>query len=404
VSAKDQLVEHWLEAVQDLGDEFPPLDVSFMNFLPSRIGREKNPKRRVEKEELPEKEIFTVHKRDPNDLAVKRPHKRLLSEPFVSNASQKIENVQSKADKTTASKMEKKEKEKIAKADEDLEEILKEKEAAFKQMEFNEENTMVCDFQLLPEYRGSCVAGRGFPLNEKDRAELQRQVCDLVAKGFVEPVPGDQQPQAVSPAFLVAKPDGSKRLVVDYSKLNRLVAPCALPLPLMDPILDNLSACRFKTKMDLQAGFWQVRLSDSAKSLTAFILPDQTVFRFKVLPMGLSVSPGVFQSFTSRHVRNFKQDPVVQHLFSSGSVVEVMVDDFVLGSPSRAEHLQLLRLWLTYAVDNWLYFKRAKCVFMQPSLEVLGRWVGFRQWGPLPNKLEKIIVKKPTCVAELRSL
>jgi hypothetical protein len=172
----------------------------------------------------------------------------------------------------------------------------------------------------------------------------------------------------------------------------------------MDPILENLSACRFKTKMDLQAGFWQVRLSDSAKSLTAFILPDQTVFRVKVLPMGLSVSPGVFQSFTSRHVRNFKQDPVVQHLLSSGSVVEVMVDDFVLGSPSRAEHLQLLRLWLKYAVDNCLYFKRAKCVFMQPSLEVLGHWVGFRQWGPLPNKLEKIIVKKPTCVAELRSL
>ena len=91
-----------------------------------------------------------------------------------------------------------------------------------------------------------------------------------------------------------------RRFVVDYSKLNKLLQPCALPLPLMDHLLDKLAACKFKSKMDLTSGFWQVRLSPESKNLTSFILPNQMVYRFKVLSVkvafctfsGLGSKPG----------------------------------------------------------------------------------------------------------------
>ena len=99
----------------------------------------------------------------------------------------------------------------------------------------------------------------------------------------------------------------------------------------MEQLLDALARCPVKSKMDLQSGFWQVKLSEESKKLTSFILPDQSVYRFKVLPMGLAVSPGVFQCYTAKNVRNFKQLREVRALLDCGSVMEVLMYDFLLG-------------------------------------------------------------------------
>ena len=58
------------------------------------------------------------------------------------------------------------------------------------------------------------------------------------------------------------KADGGKRFVVDYHKVNKWLAPSVLPLPLMENLLNRLAKCAVKSKMDLQAGFWQVRLDE----------------------------------------------------------------------------------------------------------------------------------------------
>ena len=190
----------------------------------------------------------------------------------------------------------------------------------------------------------ACVIARD-ALGPEDTETIVTQVEDLVKKGFVEEVPGSEHPQVLSPAFLVSKADGGKRMVVDYGKLNKLCAPCALPLPLMEPLLESLAKCKWKSKMDLQNGFWQVRLAERCQKLTSFILPNQAVYRFRVLPMGLAVSPGVFQMYTTRHVRQFKQSVAVKSLLDRGSVLEVFVDDFFCW---------VRRVWTTIA-NCWSY-------------------------------------------------
>ena len=140
----------------------------------------------------------------------------------------------------------------------------------------------------------------------------------------MEEVPGDSYASILSPAFLVPKTDGTRRFVIDYSKSNALCAPCALPVRLMEPLLEKLARCKVKSKMDLQSGYWQVKLSEESKQLTAFILPDKTIFRWKVLPMGSAVSAGVFQTYMSRHLRKFKLSSEVQKLLKNGSILEVL--------------------------------------------------------------------------------
>ena len=128
------------------------------------------------------------------------------------------------------------------------------------------------------------------------------------------------------------------------------------------------------------------------------------VYRFKVLPMGLAVSPGVFQHYTSRHVARFKLEPRVREVLAAGSAIEVLVDDFLLGSSNEELHLELLDLWLTYAEANRLFFKTSKCEFMKDKLTVLGREVGDGWWGPLEDRVQKVCLQKPRNVSELRSV
>ena len=101
----------------------------------------------------------------------------------------------------------------------------------------------------------------------------------------MEEVPATQQPQTLAPAFLVPKPEGTQRMVVDYSKVNDHIAPCALQLPIIDELLYALAKCRYKSPIDLQHGSLQVQLSEAEKPLTSFILPTGEVFRYKVLSM-----------------------------------------------------------------------------------------------------------------------
>jgi hypothetical protein len=274
----------------------------------------------------------------------------------------------------------------------------------FKPFELNKVNPMLCDFSLREAVAHRCVMSRGYNLSEADRLELLRQVQDLERRGFVEEIPGTEHPQILSPAFLVDKADGTKRFVVDYGKLNDLIAPCALPLPVMDHLLNLLAKCPVKSKMDLQSGFWQVQLTDRAKALTAFVLPSGEVYRFVVLPMGLSISPGVFQLYTARHVRKFKQQPAVQKLLETGNVVEVMMDDFLFGSPSQADHILLLEEWFKYGRTNKLFFKESKCEFGSSTLIVLGRKVGIGEWGPVEERILEIVAERPQSKQDLRRI
>ena len=63
----------------------------------------------------------------------------------------------------------------------------------------------------------------------------------------------------------------------------------------MGEMIENLASKRFKSKLDLRSGFWQIGLSDRAQELTAFTIPNGRCFGWKCMPFGLQGAPGVFQ-------------------------------------------------------------------------------------------------------------
>ena len=62
-------------------------------------------------------------------------------------------------------------------------------------------------------------------------------------------------PKQCSPSFLIDKPRSSaKRLVVHYGMLNTLTKRHSETLPSLERALEGALACRYKSKLDSEAG------------------------------------------------------------------------------------------------------------------------------------------------------
>ncbi|KAE8742531.1 hypothetical protein FOCC_FOCC011941 [Frankliniella occidentalis] len=102
-----------------------------------------------------------------------------------------------------------------------------------------------------------------------------------------------------SPCFAIRKvtPPGAPqqfRAIWDFRKVNDLVATTAfVPLPRIDACLDALAFNKYFTKMDLQTGFFNMRLTERACKYTAFTvhgMPGNPHKELTRVPLGLRTS------------------------------------------------------------------------------------------------------------------
>ncbi len=122
------------------------------------------------------------------------------------------------------------------------------------------------------------------------RKEIDNQVQKLLDADLIEP---SHSPWA-SPVILVRKKDGSYRFCIDYRRLNSITIKDAHPLPRVDDSLDALSGATLFSTLDLSSGYWQIQMEDASREKTAFTTGD-SLYHFKVMPMGLTNAPPTFQ-------------------------------------------------------------------------------------------------------------
>ena len=204
--------------------------------------------------------------------------------------------------------------------------------------------------------------------HQKD--EIERQVAEMLAAGVVQT---SMSPYA-SPVLLDKKKDGSWRFCVDYRKINAITIKNKFPLPIVDELLDELASSQFFTKLDLRAGYHQIRMRLEDEDKTAF-KTHSGHFQFRVMPFGLTNAPATFQcpmnKFFAKYIRKF---------------VIVFLDDILVYSHTWEEHLEHLRLVLEILRENILFAKLPKCSFAQTSIQYLGHTISSSGVATDPEK------------------
>jgi len=102
---------------------------------------------------------------------------------------------------------------------------------------------------------------------------------------------------------LSVKKDGSRRFCGDYRPVNRQTHRDSFPMPLVDDVISQLGKSTWFTALDLQSGFWQIRMALEDVKKTALVTKTR-LYDWTVMPFGLK---NVTNTFTRTMSTVFKE-------------------------------------------------------------------------------------------------
>ena len=264
---------------------------------------------------------------------------------------------------------------KIKKWPSKIQEVLRRRKVAFGPLmaHCSREKLVTMGLELMDEQNNTTVRSKRFPASKADSEETMRQNTEYIAANLAEKYEQAEYPKHCSPCFLVDKPgSNAKRLVVHYGEPNKLTKKHSGSLPCLEQALERAAHCRFKSKLDKCSGFWQVELTNRAQDLSAFIAPNRQVFKWKGMPCGLTNAAATFRELMNQVVARMKLKPTAQALLRKGAVIEVHIDDVLLGTDDADDHLRLVEEVLRTCEEYNTRVKLEKCEFMQEEMEYLG--------------------------------
>ena len=232
------------------------------------------------------------------------------------------------------------------------------------------------------------VTKQPYRMSPRELEEVQKQLKILIEKDMIRP---SASPWA-APVIFAKKKDGTLRMCVDYRALNRLTKRDTYPIPRVDDNVDRLGGCSMFSTLDLEAGFHQIRMEDESIEKTAFNT-RYGKFEYKVMPFGLCNAPSTFQRVMNLILKDFIDEFCV-----------VYIDDILVYSKDRDEHLEHLRKILNKLREYGLILNVKKSRFFKAEVNYLGYIIAKNNIRPDPEKVS--VVKDwspPKSVTEVRS-
>ena len=92
-----------------------------------------------------------------------------------------------------------------------------------------------------------------------------------------------------SAVALVWEKDGCLRFCIDLRKLNNQTVKDAYSLPQIDETLNSLQGSQWFSSLDLKSGYWQVKMDEDSKPLTAFTVGHWDFMSVKECLLGSSM-------------------------------------------------------------------------------------------------------------------
>lgn len=195
-----------------------------------------------------------------------------------------------------------------------------------------------------------------------------------------------------APSFGIPKKNGQIRFVSDFRQLNKGLRRTPYPLSVPQEIFRTMDGFEYCTTMDLNMGFWAICLSPYSQQLCTIVLPWGK-YCYLRLPMGLAVSPDVYQE-------------KMAGIFSDMPEVIVYIDDIcIITKGAFQDHVKVLREVLHRLAKNGLKVHADKSKFCCFETEFLGFVLSREGIRPQQKKVEAILaLSEPKNVRQVRSI
>lgn len=223
------------------------------------------------------------------------------------------------------------------------------------------------------------VATRPYRLSEQKRAELQKEINEMLKNNIIE---SSNSPWA-APVVMIPKKTGGHRVCIDYRKLNANTIPDHYPLPRIDDLLHEAKSSKYMSTIDLCSGYWQVKMNEDDILKTAFVTPFGS-YQFKRMPFGLVNAPATFQRMIDRFKTSLPHIAVLAYL-----------DDIIIRSNTFDQHMQDLKDVFKTLGKHHLRVNEAKCKFCCSEIKYLGHIITQEGIVTDPEKMEAIRKREP---------
>ncbi len=111
--------------------------------------------------------------------------------------------------------------------------------------------------------------GRPYPIPHKHKAVLIKEIKQLCNIGVLEWQPSSRWE---SPTFIIPKKDSTVRTISDFRQLNKRIVRKPYPIPKISTILQELEGFTYATALDLNMGYYTIRLDPTATEMCTIIL------------------------------------------------------------------------------------------------------------------------------------
>ncbi|KAJ9679424.1 hypothetical protein PVL29_021374 [Vitis rotundifolia] len=204
------------------------------------------------------------------------------------------------------------------------------------------------------------------------KEEIQKQL----SVGFLSVV---EYPEWLANVVPVPKKDGKVRVCVDFRDLNKASPKDDFPLPHIDMLVDSTAGHSMLSFMDGFFGYSQILMAPEDMEKTSFITEWGT-YCYRVMPFGLKNAGATYQRAATTLFHDMMHRDV-----------EVYVDDMIVKSRDRSDHLAALERFFERIRQFRLRLNPKKCTFGVTSGKLLGYMVSERGIEVDPDKIRVIL-------------